>query len=359
MNDYYELLGVDKTASQDEIKKSFRKLAKEHHPDVNQGNPESEKKFKEINQAYEVLSDPQKRQNYDLDDRGDNSGQGSWSHTFTGGFGNLHEAFFNNFFNARQNQKEEKQEDIKVQITISLKDAFSGFNKNFEYERMMFCERCDGKGSKSPSETIPCHTCNGSGTVHQDIGTPFNSIRMSQTCPTCGGAKHSFKNPCPKCHGKKSFKEKNSFTLEINKGIKSESLIVKNKMGHKFAKDKYGDLYVRVIVQENDGFFTRFKDDVIIQMPLPFSVYFAGGEISVPTLHGVEKVVVGEKQNQIRIKNKGFSVEGSNQFGDEVVNFSLEIPAKISDEVKKMLKEMPVDDGTYPGYAEVLKKIVL
>jgi DnaJ-class molecular chaperone len=129
-------------------------------------------------------------------------------------------------------------------------------------------------------------------------------------------------------------------------------------MGHKFAKDKYGDLYVRVMVQESDGFFTRFNNDVIIQMPLPFSVYFAGGEISVPTLHGIEKVIVGEKQNQVFLKGKGFSIEGSNQFGQQVVNFSLEIPAKISDEIKKMLKEMTLDETTYPGYAEVLKKIV-
>lgn|ERR1035437_4590503 len=358
MNDYYELLGVLKTATTDEIKKAYRALAKQHHPDLNNGDPESEKKFKEINQAYEILSDPQKRQNYDLGDRGENPGQDSWSHSFTGGFGNIRDAFFNNFFNARQNQKEEKQEDIKVQIAISMRDAFSGFSKAFEYKRMMFCEECGGKGSKKPSETIPCHTCNGSGTVHQNIGTPFNSIRMSQTCPTCNGARNSFKNPCPKCNGKKSVKEKNSFTLEINKGIKSESLIVKNKMGHKFAKDKYGDLYVRVMVQESDGFFTRFNNDVIIQMPLPFSVYFAGGEISVPTLHGIEKVIVGEKQNQVFLKGKGFSIEGSNQFGQQVVNFSLEIPAKISDEIKKMLKEMTLDETTYPGYAEVLKKIV-
>ena len=136
--DFYELLGVAKNATTDEIKKAYRALAKQHHPDLNNGDPESEKKFKEINQAYETLSDPQKRQNYDLGDRGENPGQGSWSHTFTGGFGNLHEAFFNNFFNKRNNQKEEKQEDIKIQITISLRDAFFGFNKAFEYERMVF-----------------------------------------------------------------------------------------------------------------------------------------------------------------------------------------------------------------------------
>lgn len=366
--DYYDLLGVSKTASADEIKKAYRKSALKYHPDTNQGSKEAEEKFKEINEAYEVLKDPQKKSAYDqyghsafengMGGAGGFGKGGFGGFDFGGGAGGFSDIFsdiFSDFMGGGRSQKRQARgTDLRYDIRISLEEAFTGTSQTISFRRNGKCKKCDGKGGE---EVTICPKCNGAGVINVR-----QSIFMTQAlCPECGGTGHIVKNPCTACDGSGIEVENKTLEIKIPAGVDSGvklKLSAEGEAGPQGAPS--GDLYVYISVK-NSKVFAREGKSLYLNVPISFTDAALGAKIDVPIIEGGKTEVTipkgintGEK---LRLKGKGFpSINGSSR-GDMYLNITVETPAKLTAKQEELLRAFAEDRKENGGEESFLDKI--
>lgn len=337
--DYYRILGVSRNATQDEIKSAFRKLALKYHPDRNPGDKDAEAKFKEINEAYEVLSNPEKRKLYDTygEDglrEGFSSGGFEGFSDFGDIFGDVFESFFGEFGSTRR--RKSRGEDLKYELEITLEDAFKGAKVDFEYNRMDLCDECGGKGTKDSSSIKRCPTCGGRGRVQYSQGF----FSFTQTCPSCHGEGKIITKPCPKCDGKGLADVKNKISLKIPQGVDNGTVLRVRGGGDVSPNGYAGDLYIEIKIKHHHH-FEREGSDLIYTANIDVWDAILGCEIDIPLIEGGKttlKVPSGTQHGKIlRVSDKGMPIPNSRKRGDLLVRISINIPQSLNDEQKDLL----------------------
>lgn len=346
--DYYEILGVNKNASSAEIKKAYRQIAKKYHPDINPGDEEAERKFKEANEAYEILSDDQKKAQYDqfghsAFDQNGGFGGGGFDFDF-GGFGDIFESFFGGGFSsssARANRPK-KGRDLRYAVEISFKEAAFGVEKEITVTKMDNCTTCDGTGAKPGTKKTTCSACNGTGEVKHVQRTPLGQFINVKTCDACGGEGTIIDEPCSTCKGKGKVKKTKNITINIPAGIDDGQTISLRHEGEPGIKGgPAGDLYITVSVQPH-SLFKREGFDVVCEIPICFVDAALGAELEVPTLDGKVKYNIHEGTQTgsvFRLKNKGIPHLRGNGRGDQYVKVFVEVPKNLNDEEKQLLRQ--------------------
>ncbi|HIJ59122.1 MAG TPA: molecular chaperone DnaJ [Nitrospirae bacterium] len=341
MKDYYATLGVDRNASQDEIKKAFRQLALKYHPDRNQGNKEAEEKFKEINEAYTCLSDPDKRNHYDRFGTAEGfPNQGGFgaggSTTFSTIFEDIFEDFFGGF--SGRGAKPTRGADLRYNLTITLEESAFGAEKIITVSKWNNCDVCHGTGAEPGTNPISCGQCKGTGNIRFQQG--FFSV--SKTCPKCQGTGIIIPSPCKNCKGTTKVRINKELSIKIPAGVDSNSRLRvsgEGDIGNNGGSP--GDLYVIISVQEHP-IFKRVGMDIYCHIPISFPKAVFGGEIEVPTLNGPykHKIPAGTSSGaEFRLKGKGIPKLGSFHRGDQILQVSIEVPKKLSDRQKEILRE--------------------
>ena len=358
--DYYDVLGVDKSADATAIKKAYRKLAMKYHPDKNPGDKEAEEKFKEINEAYEVLSDETKRRNYDQFGHEGVNGQGFGGAGGFGGqgfggfddiFGDIFGDMFGGGFSGGSRQRRrgpERGADIKQRVNISFEEAAFGKKVQVKINRSEECEECHGSGARPGTSKKTCPTCHGSGTVQSVQRTPFGNIASQRTCSTCDGEGEINESPCNKCHGKGSVRKTKTIEVDIPAGIDDGQMIKLSGQGEVGEKGgPRGDLYIVVNVQKHE-IFTREGYDVYIEMPIRFTQAALGDKLEVPTLDGKVSYNLPEGTQTgtvFRLREKGIPKLRSNSRGDQYVKVIIDTPKKLNDEQKELLRKFDESCG--------------
>lgn len=353
--DYYEILGVDRNVDENALKKAYRKLAMKYHPDRNPDNKEAEEKFKEVNEAYEVLSDAEKRRRYDQFGHDGVNGQfgGGGSQGFGGGFGGFEDIFgdiFGDVFGGQRTRRRgpERGQDIKQRVTISFEDAAFGKKIEIKLNRTEECSECHGSGAKAGTGKKTCPTCNGTGEVRTVQRTPFGNIQSSRTCSTCNGEGEIIETPCPKCHGKGYTRKVKTIEVDIPAGIDDGQMIKLSGQGEIGKKGgPRGDLYIVVNIKEHP-LFTRDGFDVYFEMPITFVQATLGDEIEVPTIDGKVKYTIPEGTQSgttFRLRDKGIPKLRGNSRGDQYIKITVEIPKKLNEKQKDILREFAKECG--------------
>lgn len=341
--DYYEVLGVNRDASDEEIKKSFKKLAMKFHPDRNPDNPKAEESFKEAKEAYEVLSDEQKRAAYDqyghagVDPAMGGGGFGGFnSGNFSDAFGDI----FGDIFGGGRNQRSNvyRGADLRYNLEISLEDAAKGTETKIRIPVQSSCETCHGSGARPGTSPVTCTTCNGHGQVRMQQG--FFSVQ--QTCPKCHGTGKMVKEPCPTCHGGGRVKQNKTLNVKIPAGVDEGDRIRLSGEGEAGVNGgPTGDLYVVIHLKEHP-IFQREGANLHCEMPISFSAAALGGEIEVPTLDGAAKMKIpAETQtgSVFRLRGKGIKPLRSSEHGDLMVHVVVETPVRLTEKQKELLRE--------------------
>ena len=349
--DFYEILGVQKNASDDEIKKSYRKLAMKYHPDRNKDDKESERKFKEVSAAYEILKDSEKRSAYDqyghdaFRQGGMGGGQGFGD--FGGGFSDIFEEFFGGGFGGSSTQRgPQRGNDLRYNMSVSLQEAYSGKKSQIRIPSYEGCDLCSATGSADKSGPSTCSTCGGQGKVRSTQG--FFSIE--RPCPTCGGEGSSIKNPCLKCSGTGQVKKQKTISVTIPAGVDTGTRIRisgEGELGQRGAGN--GDLYIFVEVQK-DKLFEREEENIFCQIPISITTAILGGDVEVPTIEGKKarlNIPPGtQSETQFRLKGKGMSILRQTRRGDMYVEANVEIPVNLNSKQKAILQEFEKEGGT-------------
>ncbi|MDY3617493.1 molecular chaperone DnaJ [Agathobaculum sp.] len=362
--DYYEVLGVQKGASDDEIKKAHRRLAKKYHPDLNKDNPEAADKFKELNEAYEVLSDQDKRQKYDqfgfagVDPNYGGGAGGFGGFSDFGDLGDLFGSFFGGGFgggrsSARRNAPQ-RGESIRTSVMLSFEEAAFGCEKEITIERIESCEDCGGTGASKGTSPETCPNCRGTGTVTQTQRTPLGMFQTQAACPNCRGTGKIIKKPCPKCSGAGRVRKSRTLKVNIPAGIDEGQSIQLRGQGNAGANGgPSGDLLVTVAIRPHPV-FTRDGANVMVEIPISFTQAALGDTLQVPTIDGrVEyKVPEGTQTGTVfRMKGKGIQNVSGRGRGDQYVRVNIEVPRNLSDKQKKLLREFE-DNTTDDNQAE-------
>ena len=349
--DFYDILGVQKNASDDEIKKSYRKLAMKYHPDRNKDDKEAEKKFKEATAAYEALKDPEKRAAYDqyghdaFRQGGMGGAQGFGD--FAGGFSDIFEEFFGGGFGGSSRQRgPQRGSDLRYNMSVTLQEAFAGKKSQIRIPGYESCDSCSATGSADKSGPSTCSTCGGHGKVRSTQG--FFSIE--RPCPTCGGEGSSIKNPCLKCSGTGQLKKQKTISVSIPAGVDDGTRIRisgEGEPGQRGAGN--GDLYIFVQVQK-DKLFEREEENIFCQIPISITTAILGGDVEVPTIEGKKarlNIPAGtQSETQFRLKSKGMSILRQARRGDMYVEVSVEIPVNLNSKQKAILQEFEKEGGT-------------
>jgi molecular chaperone DnaJ len=365
--DYYEILGVLKNASQDEIKKSYRKLAMQYHPDRNPGNKEAENKFKEATEAYEVLKDEQKRASYDNYGHSGSSGFGGGSSGFGGGGFDFNDIFsnFSDIFGdfGRSSPKRNSSirgSDVRYNVEITLKEAFEGVSKNISFKIASTCDACGGKGSEKNEEPINCTTCKGTGKIRAQQGF----FIVERTCGDCGGVGKKIKNPCKKCGGEGRVNKEKKLSVKIPAGVDEGNKIRVSGEGEAGQRGgEAGDLYVVISIKKHE-IFSRDEENIYAEIPIRFTTAALGGNIEVPIIDGTKaslKIPAGTQTGQqFRLKSKGMPILNSGgRRGDMFVKVEIETPIKLSSQEKELLEKldkMMDKEGNNPKSAGFFKK---
>ncbi len=364
--DYYEVLGIQKGASDDEIKKSYRKLAKKYHPDVNPGDKDAEVKFKEIGEAYEVLSDPEKKSRYDQFgfagvDPSYGGGQGGAGFGGFGGMGfdDLGDIFGSMFggFGGRERRRNgpRRGSDIEESVLLSFEEAAFGIKKKLKIYVVEDCESCGGSGAKSSADKQTCQHCGGSGQIKSVQNTMFGQMINTQTCPHCRGEGSIIKNPCPKCNGKGKVKRAKNIEVDIPAGINSGETVSYRGLGNAGTKGgPSGDLLVTVSIKRH-SIFTRTGYDVNLEVPITFVQATLGADIEIPTLDPDKKYELGkmtytvpegtQPSTVVRMRGKGIPHVRSGVRGDMLVKLTVEVPKNLTSEQKEIISQFAKVSG--------------
>jgi len=353
--DYYEVLGIDKGANEKEIKNAFRKMAKKYHPDLNPGDEESERKMKEVNEAYEVLGDSDKRSRYDRFGHDGVNGQGAGGFggfgQGAGGFGDIFEDIFDMFGGGSSGGRRSgprKGADLKYRVNIKFEEAAFGVEKEIKINRTENCSVCNGTGAKPGSKKTTCSKCHGTGEVKYAQNTPFGQIVNTRTCDKCHGKGQIIAEPCTHCNGTGKERKIKKINIKIPAGIDTGSAIPLRGEGEPGEKGApAGDLYVYINVLPHE-FFERQGNDVICEMPITFVQATLGASIEVPTLDGKVRYDVPEGTQTgtvFRLKNKGIpDVRGYGK-GDQYVKIKVHVPEKLNDKQKQLLRDFAKEAG--------------
>ncbi len=319
--DFYKTLGVDKSASQDEIKKAYRVAANKYHPDKNPDNKEAEAKFKEASEAYETLSDPQKRKMYDQfgsngpqSQAGYGGGQGFGGFDFSGfqdagGFADIFESFFGHGQGgARRQSTEQRGEDLELRLNIPFEESIFGAEKSIKIRRVVRCDKCEGSGAEPGTKIVECPECKGAGQIKERRQTILGQVVTQRTCSTCKGAGRNPEKPCAKCNGNKRHSKEETIKIKIPTGIQSGTVIRLQDHGNQGTKPNLdGDLYLRVNVEPSKK-YTRSNQDIISEFEIHSLQAVLGDEVEVETMHGKEKLTIppGTQHGKVlKIKGKG------------------------------------------------------
>lgn len=378
--DYYEVLGVTKTASEDEIKKAYKKMARKYHPDLNRDNPkEAEEKFKEVNEAYSVLSDPQKKAQYDQFGHAafdGSAGAGGFGGGFSGGgfssadMGDIFGGFgdiFGDFFGGRSSSSHRNApvqgSDLRYDLEISFEEAAFGLEKELTVPRTEQCSKCHGTGAAPGTSPTTCPDCHGSGTVQKSINTPLGRMMTSSTCSKCHGTGKIIKTPCPNCHGSGKETVTRKIRVKIPKGVDHGSRIRVAGAGEAGERGgANGDLYVYVFIKPHK-LFKRDGANVLCEVPISFVQASLGDTIEVPTLYGkVEmKIPAGLQSGTImRLEGKGIPIlRRENQKGDQLVRVKVLTPQRLSQEQKDLLRKFAAlsDENVNPEQKSFMDKL--
>ncbi|MGI6065136.1 MAG: molecular chaperone DnaJ [Bacillota bacterium] len=348
--DYYEVLGVSRTASEDEIKKAYKKLAKKYHPDLNPDSKTAEEKFKEVNEAYEVLSNPDKRAGYDQFGHAGANGTGGFD--FGGGFGGADFGGFGDIFDmffggthggAGQRRGPQRGADLRVDLTITFEEAAFGVEKDVEIPRLENCDVCGGSGAEPGTQPQTCPVCRGSGKVRSAQATPFGQFQTVKTCHRCRGTGTIIENICKHCAGSGKVRKVRKIHVKIPAGVDSGSrLRVANEGEAGELGGPPGDLYVYLSVRPHKV-FKRENDDVYCEFPISFVQAALGFEAEVPTLDGKVKLNIPEGTQtgtSFRLRGRGIPKLRGYGRGDHFVKVKVITPTKLNDEQKKLLREL-------------------
>ncbi len=364
--DYYDVLGVKKNASQDDIKKAYRELAMRYHPDRNMDKGAEEKakveeRFKEVNEAYAVLSDPGKRQSYDAygsegfhqryseEDifRGFNIDEVLRQMGFDFNFGG---DMFSSMFGFGQGTRNvDMGSDLLTRVNVTLEEAAHGAEKTVLVHHIKICERCSGSGAEKGSKVVKCEKCAGAGQVRITRRTPFGIVQTISTCPSCSGEGKIAEKVCNKCHGRGKVEGQDKIEVKIPKGVDSGTRLRVRGLGD-FGAGRAGDLYVDVLVSEH-RLFKRRGDDLYIDLHVPFYTAALGGSMSVKALDGEDRVRIesgAQTGDTIVIRGKGMPRMGTNSIGNEIVRIVVDTPKKLTSEQKSLIekfKETESGDG--------------
>lgn len=360
--DYYEVLGVDKNASDDELKRAYRKLAKKYHPDANPDNKkEAESKFKEVNEAYENLSDPQKRRMYDQfghngpDGFGGGPGGGYYSYSTSGfdGFdmgdlGDIFSSFFGGGFSGRTSGKQHngpiKGADLRYNMEITFEESFLGIEKEITINREDTCNTCKGTGAKPGTKVDTCSMCGGSGQIKQVQTTILGQMQTTRTCPTCHGEGKVIKEPCDACRGKGTVKKQARIKVKIPAGIDENQTVVLRGEGAPGSKGgPKGDLYITVHIKRH-SIYTRQDYNVLCTIPITFTQATLGADLKIPMVDGTTEIFrIPEGTStgtRFRVKEKGFKAVNRNYTGDLIFTVEIQTPKRLSKEQRELLLQL-------------------
>jgi molecular chaperone DnaJ len=362
--DYYELLGVEKTASAEEMKKAYRKKAVQYHPDKNPGDKAAEEMFKKVSHAYEVLSDAEKRAAYDrygpaafegggggaAGPRGGGMGGGGFHDPFDifrevfGQQGGRSGGIFEEMFGGGGGGGGRDGADLRYDLEISLEDAARGVEKEISFRKQMSCERCDGTGAEPGSKRVTCPTCRGAGQVRRSGGI----ITFTQTCPSCGGAGSRIEKPCTACRGEGRVARNTKLNVRIPPGVDTGSRLRSQGNGEAgLSGGQPGDLYIVLTVKEHE-LFERQGDDLFCEIPIKFTLAALGGAIEVPTLSGKAALKIPhgtQSGTTFRLRGRGMpSLRGGAQ-GDQLVRVQVEVPSALSSDQRRLLEEFAQVSG--------------
>lgn len=366
--DLYEVLGLQKGADEKEIKSAFRKLAIKYHPDKNPGDKEAEEKFKEINEAYQVLSDPQKKAQYDqfgtTDFNGYGQGGGQYSAQDFGDFGDIFETFFGGGFGGggqRRRTGPRRGADLEYKLDLTFEEAVFGVEKEINITRTEDCEVCAGSGAKKGTHPETCKTCHGSGTVRVQRQSLFGNMVQEMVCNTCGGSGEIITDPCDNCKGKGQTRQRRKITVKVPAGVDTGNVMPLRGQGDKGTKGgPQGDLHIVLNVKPHK-FFIRKNNDIYVDAHINIAEAALGKEIVVPTIDGdvSYEVPSGTQSGTLfRLKGKGvtFVNSRSGQRGDQFVNVIVDVPKKLNDAQKEALYQFLEASGQIVGKEQEAEK---
>lgn len=369
--DYYSILGVDKSASADEIKSAYRRLAKKYHPDINPSE-EAANKFKEINEAYEVLGDDKKRANYDQYGSADGpqfggaGGAGGFGDFFSGGGGGFSDIFSDIFSafgggGAQSQRVMEKGDDIFVNIVLSFEEACFGVEKNITFNKIEKCPDCNGTGAKNGKEFTVCPDCKGTGRVRFQQNTMFGTTIREAGCTKCNATGKIIKEKCSTCNGKGYSKISKTVKVKVPAGIDDGQTIRMKGEGNAPVRDGInGDLNIHVSVSPHKV-LVRKGNDIYLDLYIPFTKALLGTKIEIPTLKGPYVLTIPEltpSGTVMRLKNKGVKVLNRDAYGDMLVSIKAEPPKSMDRVTKKAIEELDgkIDEKSYTKYQNFLSK---
>jgi len=351
--DYYEVLGVDRGADKDTLKKAYRKLAMQYHPDRNPGDEEAERKFKELNEAYDVLKDDEKKAAYDrfghaaFEGGGPRPG-GAGFEGFSGGFADIFEEMFGEFMGGggRRGASPGRGSDLRYNMTVGLEDAFNGKQAEIRVPTSVVCDSCDGTGAEKGSRPVTCPTCGGRGKTRTQQGF----FTIERTCPTCGGQGQVIENPCRSCNGSGRQRKEKTLSVNIPAGVEDGTRIRLQGEGEAGMRGAPpGDLYLFLNIQPHP-IFQRENADIYCRVPLEMVTASLGGAIEVPTIEGGRaKVSVPagtQSGRQFRLRGKGMSVLRSPSRGDMYVEVQVETPVNLTERQRELLEEFQKESGS-------------
>ncbi len=369
---YYDILGVDKNAQDLDIKKAYRRLAQQYHPDTNKSDKNTEEKFKKINEAYEVLSDKQKRSSYDQFGTagvGNSGFNGFDASSFSGDFGGGFQDIFESFFGGGRRNKQpgsasRKGNDLETNITLTFEEAAFGIEKEIKIQKMEGCKQCNGKGAQPGTEILDCSICSGTGEVMATRQTLLGQVRTYQTCENCHGSGKVAKIKCSHCHGKTRLRNEKKITIKIPAGISDESTLKISGEGDSgIYGGPAGNLYVHISVRSHE-FFERAGYDVKLDQKIHVLQAILGDQIEVPTLHGpvALKIPEGTESGQsFRLRGYGIPRLNKNDRGDQYITLKIAIPKKLSREERELYEKLAEKvglSGNKPKDRSFLKRLL-
>lgn len=369
--DYYSVLGVDKNASDDEIKSAYRRLAKKYHPDLNK-TPEAAEKFKDINEAYEVLGDTKKRANYDQFGSADGNPFGAGGGNAGGGFGDffgggggfsdIFSDIFSAFGGGRAEKVNQRGSDINIAVNLTFEEACFGCTKNITISKLDRCSSCNGTGAKNGKEFSTCPECNGTGRVRYQQNTLFGTTIREAGCPKCNGSGKIIKEKCQSCNGKGVQKTNKTVQVKFPAGIDNgQTLRLRNEGNSPAGGGVNGDLNIKITVSPHKLLVRKGKD-LYLDLYLPFTLTLLGGKVDIPTLDGKYTLTIPEltpSGTVMRLKNRGVKDLNRDSCGDLLVTIKAEAPKSLDKQTRAKLQQLAdeIGDSSYIKYNNFLKKM--